>query len=161
MVPTAPAPPVCTALSSPGQLCHCMCHLGKAWAPPCPHRCSQPALLILEAARCTLITRAHVGAGRDGARAARRLLSAGRWREEALFGVRALSKAFEVGGVGVRALFARQRRAGAGWAVVALCTGDRLSCCVIRAVEASGAESSTPGSELTIDIACRGAEEPR
>eukprot|EP00964_Phaeocystis_antarctica_P008197 scaffold4416_cov65-Phaeocystis_antarctica.AAC.5 len=61
---------------------------------------------------CAPVARTLACDGLDGARATHGLLGAARWREVARGGLRAPTAACEVGGAGVRALFARQRRAG-------------------------------------------------
>eukprot|EP00964_Phaeocystis_antarctica_P092934 scaffold59863_cov69-Phaeocystis_antarctica.AAC.1 len=82
------------------------------------------ALTLLVLAGRALDARAHARVGRDGAGAARRLHGATGWRVVALGSRRAFRVSCEVGGVGVRALLARQRRAGALWAVRAGLAGD-------------------------------------
>eukprot|EP00964_Phaeocystis_antarctica_P040353 scaffold23068_cov70-Phaeocystis_antarctica.AAC.4 len=78
----------------------------------------------LEGAGLALETRSHVGVGCDRAGAARRLPGATGWRVVALEGRRAFRISCEVGGVGVRAFLARQRRAGALGAERAGLAGD-------------------------------------
>ena len=99
----------------------------------------------LEGAGLALETRTHVCVKCDRAGAALGLLLAARRRKVARIGLRAPTDAGEVGGDGVRALLARQRRARAKRTVMASCARYRDSCCVIWAVEASRAESSTQG----------------
>eukprot|EP00964_Phaeocystis_antarctica_P072930 scaffold44705_cov70-Phaeocystis_antarctica.AAC.6 len=82
------------------------------------------ALTLLEFAESARIARTLAGVGLDGARTARCLLLAARRRVVARVGLRALAGAGEVGGVGVRALLARQRRAGTLGAVRAGLAGD-------------------------------------
>eukprot|EP00964_Phaeocystis_antarctica_P076327 scaffold47189_cov73-Phaeocystis_antarctica.AAC.1 len=71
-----------------------------------------PAGLVHKLARDALVACWPLGVKLHGTRAARRLLGAARWREVARGGLCALTAAGEVGGVGVRAFFARQHRAG-------------------------------------------------
>eukprot|EP00964_Phaeocystis_antarctica_P053933 scaffold31688_cov73-Phaeocystis_antarctica.AAC.2 len=78
----------------------------------------------LEGAGLALETRAHACVWRNRAGAALGLLRAARWREVAHGGLRAPTAAGEVGGAGVRAFLARQRRARARWAVRARLAGD-------------------------------------
>eukprot|EP00964_Phaeocystis_antarctica_P037799 scaffold21612_cov69-Phaeocystis_antarctica.AAC.4 len=68
--------------------------------------------------------------GLNGTGAALGLLGAACWRVEARFGLDALRGAAQVDTSRVRALLARQRRARAKRAVVALCARYRDSCCV-------------------------------
>eukprot|EP00964_Phaeocystis_antarctica_P028598 scaffold16134_cov67-Phaeocystis_antarctica.AAC.2 len=90
--------------------------------------CTWPAHQLarrgLEGAGLALETRAQARVGRDRAGAARRLLCATGWRVVALGSRRAFRISCEVGGVGVRARRARQRRAGALRAVRARVAGD-------------------------------------
>eukprot|EP00964_Phaeocystis_antarctica_P084410 scaffold53140_cov64-Phaeocystis_antarctica.AAC.4 len=82
------------------------------------------ALTLLVLAGRALDACAHARVGRDGAGAARRLHGATGWRVVALGSRRAFRDSCEVGGVRVRALLARQRRAGALGAVRAWLAGD-------------------------------------
>eukprot|EP00964_Phaeocystis_antarctica_P005000 scaffold2722_cov64-Phaeocystis_antarctica.AAC.1 len=75
------------------------------------------ALAGLVRACRALVTGALFRDGLDGARAALGLLSAARRRGVARGGLRAPTAAGEVGGAGVRAFSARQRRAGTRWTV--------------------------------------------
>eukprot|EP00964_Phaeocystis_antarctica_P033658 scaffold19084_cov64-Phaeocystis_antarctica.AAC.1 len=81
------------------------------------------ALVGLVLAGLAPVARGHFCVGCDRAGAAPGLLCTARWRKVARVGLGALSGAGEVGGAGVRALLARQRRAGARWAVRARVTG--------------------------------------
>eukprot|EP00964_Phaeocystis_antarctica_P016132 scaffold8923_cov67-Phaeocystis_antarctica.AAC.14 len=80
--------------------------------------------LILAFFFLALVARTSADDGLDRARAALSLLRAARRREGAHIGLRALAGAGEVGGVGVRALLARQRRTGTFGAVRAGLAGD-------------------------------------
>eukprot|EP00964_Phaeocystis_antarctica_P061508 scaffold36779_cov71-Phaeocystis_antarctica.AAC.1 len=82
------------------------------------------AFVGLVRACCAPVARALACDGLDGAGAALGLLGAARWRKASLVGWRALTGAHEVGGDRVRALRARQRRAGALGAVRARVTGN-------------------------------------
>eukprot|EP00964_Phaeocystis_antarctica_P025895 scaffold14560_cov60-Phaeocystis_antarctica.AAC.6 len=74
------------------------------------------AFPALKAARLTLVARTHHRAGRDRAGAALGLFGAARRCIKAWVSLRALAGAAEVDGAGIRALRARQRRAGTLWA---------------------------------------------
>eukprot|EP00964_Phaeocystis_antarctica_P161459 scaffold133377_cov69-Phaeocystis_antarctica.AAC.2 len=102
------------------------------------------ALVGLVRACRALVARGHARVGRDRARAARRLPGATGWRVVALDGRRACRISCEVGGVGVRALLARQRRAGALGAVRAGLAGDAhllAFALLVRAGRALGART--------------------
>eukprot|EP00964_Phaeocystis_antarctica_P033493 scaffold18993_cov66-Phaeocystis_antarctica.AAC.3 len=93
----------------------------------------------LEGAGLALETRAHVCVGRDRAGVAGRLHGATGWRVVALGSRRACRISCEVGGVGVRALLARQRRAGTLGAVRSRLAGDARLLALVGLVLAGGA----------------------
>eukprot|EP00964_Phaeocystis_antarctica_P029195 scaffold16454_cov68-Phaeocystis_antarctica.AAC.2 len=82
------------------------------------------AFFVLVRAGCAPFARTLACEGLDGAGAALGLIGAARRRKASLVGWRALTGTREVGGDRVRALRARQRRAGARWAVRALLAGN-------------------------------------
>eukprot|EP00964_Phaeocystis_antarctica_P013588 scaffold7455_cov72-Phaeocystis_antarctica.AAC.2 len=94
------------------------------------------ALLGLVCTGCALVARALACVGLNGAGAALGLLDATRRREASLVGRRALSGAGEVGGDRIRALRARQRRAGTLWAVRAGLAGNARLLALVGLVRA-------------------------
>eukprot|EP00964_Phaeocystis_antarctica_P013419 scaffold7352_cov55-Phaeocystis_antarctica.AAC.3 len=118
-----------------------------------------------------LATHAHEAAGRarhtraqtlracNSAWAAWRLLRTARWRKVAHAGLGALIGTGEAGGAGMRALLARQRRAGAHWAVRPLLTRLALRLLLLVLERAFSARRAETHARLSCDRA--GAAGPR